>query len=222
MGLDCGDSLCPVLESTTYQSGMNCSPYAARFGTNPKCGLSSTSLPSGIINHLRSQHSLLSAFSALSNDSAASTYPEDTLPPTSDTLVGITTGTTAKLKVRPVPISQAPESIHPNPPNSPPADTPALNGPSLLGHRPNHPLQNPAPCAALCPGQQEGVWAARGLQAELLLKHGLQMGENTEKPNRYNAHVAVTSVMKINSALAGGVCDWMISETNVEDLWLYK
>ena len=156
MGLDSGDSLCPVLKSTTCQSGINCTPYAARFSTNPKCGLSSTSLPSGIIKHLSSQDNLLSVFGALSNDSAASTYPEDTLPPTSDTVVAVLlelqTGATAKWKVRPVPISQAlSERIHPDPPNSPRADTLELTGPSLLGHHLNHPLQNPAPRAALCP-----------------------------------------------------------------------
>jgi len=133
MGLDCGDSLCPVLKSTTHQSGINCTPYSSRFGTSPKCGVSLTSLPSRIINHLHSQHNLLSVLSALSNSSAASTYPEDKMLPMSDTVVGIT----AKLKVRPVPISQAlSERIHPDPPNSPLTDTLELTGPLLLGHHP--------------------------------------------------------------------------------------
>lgn len=158
--------------------------------------------------------------SILSNDSAASTYPEVMLAPMSDTVVGSQTGTTAKLKVRPVPVPHALlEKIHPDPPNSPPTDTLELTGPSLRGHHLNHPLQNPALRAVLrphrhsLPGPREGAWAAQALQAELSVKRSLQMDENTEKENRY---VTVTSVTKISLVLAGGVYDWMISEINVD------
>lgn len=97
MGLDCGDSLCPVLKSTTHQSGTNFSLYTAWFGTNPKCGHSSTSLLSGIISHLHRQQNLQSVLSAHSDDSGAPTSPADALLPMSETVLGSQMGRTANL-----------------------------------------------------------------------------------------------------------------------------
>lgn len=90
-----------------------------------KCGLSSTFLPPRIISHLHSVYNLLSVLSSLSINSIASTYPEDALA--RDTAVGSQTGTTSKVKLQHLPISQGLlEKIHPDTPNAPSTDILAL------------------------------------------------------------------------------------------------
>ncbi|XP_068792011.1 probable G-protein coupled receptor 141 isoform X1 [Struthio camelus] len=66
-------------KNSAYHSGIKCTPYAALFGTDPRCGLTSTSLPSGITNCLKTKEDLASVLTApaVSPVSVAATAPDD-------------------------------------------------------------------------------------------------------------------------------------------------
>jgi len=52
--------LCPVYQkNSAYHSGIKRAPYKALFGTDPKVGLSSTSLPAEVLQTLHSEDDLL-------------------------------------------------------------------------------------------------------------------------------------------------------------------
>ncbi|XP_025943717.1 KRAB-A domain-containing protein 2-like [Apteryx rowi] len=66
-------------KNSAYHSGINCAPYTALFGTDPRCGLTLTSLPSDIINCLKVKEDLASVLTApaVSPVSVGDTAPDD-------------------------------------------------------------------------------------------------------------------------------------------------
>ena len=80
------------MKNSSYHSGIKCTPYSAMFGTEPKVGLTSSSLPSEIIERLQTEDDLLAVVNSPKEESttpatatspqhaAATDPPPDALP----------------------------------------------------------------------------------------------------------------------------------------------
>ena len=131
-------------KNSAYHSGIKSTPYAALFGSEPKVGLTSSALPSEVIEHLETEDDLLAVLQATPSTTQTAATSDAPTPSTSDAPTPSTTPTSAPPTT---PTSAAPPAAAPIQPTSAttPPTSPMPRSPMPTSPMPTSPMPTSPP-----------------------------------------------------------------------------